>query len=131
MLNLKGRDGEMRIAAVTLVVSLVALIWALPDSCGEGYEPIWTITLSAFGFSFAFIWLLTLFFESRRLDRTMATVYAVSCHLAIGFAAWGLCEAFLGRDTPDRDAMHQSFVWVPFWIVGALLGTDFFNVCFD
>ena len=130
MIDLRGRTGEVRIASAGLIVSLVVLVLALPDNC-EGYEPIWVITLSAFVFSFAFIWLLSVFFESRRTDRPWAVVYAVSCHLAIGFAAWGLSEAVLGRSTADRDAMHQSFVWVPFWIVGALLGTDFFNVCAD
>jgi hypothetical protein len=131
MLNLRGRTGEFRIAAAVLFVSLVVLVISLPDSCSGGYEPIWQITLSAFTFTIAFIWLLILFFESRKLDRLWATVYAVSCHVAIGFAAWGLSEAFVGRATPDQDTMHQSFVWIPFWIVGALLGTDFFNICAD
>lgn len=130
MLDLKGRTGETRIAAVTLVISLVVLAVRLPDRC-EGYEPLWVLTLSAFTFSFAFVWLLTLLFESRRVDRPLAVVYAVSCHLAIGFAGWGFSEWLLGHGTPDRSAMHQSIAWIPFWIVGALLGTDFFNVCPD
>lgn len=129
MIDLKGRTGEFRIAIAALVVSLIVLIVSLPDKCGDDYEPIWVLGLSLFIFTFAFIWLLTIFFESRRLDRAMATVYAVSCHLAIGFAGWGLSEWVLGYGTADRAAMHQSYAWVPFWILGVLLGTDFFNVC--
>jgi hypothetical protein len=131
MLNLSGRAGEFRIAVVAMVVSLIILVSSLPDNCGEGYEPIWYITTSAFVFTMGFIWLALLFFEGRGYDRPLAMVYAVSCNLAIGFAAWGLAEWLFGYGTPDRSAMHQSFVWVPFWIVGALLGTDFFNVCGD
>lgn len=129
MQYLKGRAGETRIAVTALIVSLVVLAVKLPDGCGAGSEPLWILTTSAFTFTMAFIWLLLLFFEGRGYDRPWSMVYAVSCNLAIGFAAWGLSEWLLGYGTPDRGAMHQSYVWVPFWVVGALLGTDFFNVC--
>jgi hypothetical protein len=130
MINLKGRTGETRIATVSLIASFVVLVLQLQDNC-DGVEPIWVLLVSGFVFTFAFIWLLVLFYESRGIDRAMAVVYGVTTNFAIGFGAWGLAEAFLDHGTPDRSAMHQSFVWIPCWIVGVLLGTDFVNVCPD
>jgi hypothetical protein len=110
-----------------LVVSLIVLIVQLPDKC-ESYEPVWVLGVSTFTFTFAFIWLAVLFFEGRHTDRPMAMVYGVCCNFAVGFAGWGISEWFLGSGTADREAMHNSFYWIPFWILGALLGTDFYNL---
>lgn len=127
MIDLRGKTGEMRIAVVALAVSLIVLIVQLPDNC-ESLEPVWVLGVSVFVFTFAFVWLLTVFFEGRGTDRAMATVFAVCGNFAIGFAGWGLSEWVLGNGTADRVAMHNSIYWVPFWILGVLLGTDFFNL---
>lgn len=56
-------------------------------------------------------------------------VYGFTANAAISFIAWGLCTQFVDPTTSDKFWLNQSSFWIPFWIIGALTGTDFYTAC--
>jgi hypothetical protein len=118
---------ELRVSVAIVVFSLVPLLLLDPFACQDEPDPLWLYGLFVFTFSFAFVW-LTVAVLSRWLDRPLAVIASLCTYFSIGFIGWGI-STLLAVTSLDRELLQQGVIWIPFWILGVLLGGDVLSVC--